>query len=454
MLDGRLASSRVYGAICAALGVIHPAGAETPPEDCEHRWQIPADVRSMGATQSVAMEPAEGCGTGPSPGAEILAAALMDMAAPVAVGVDIFDCRYVGGSTSTWSLHAEGRAIDIDIRTDPGAYGGANNLEGDLLANWLVENAHALGIMKVVWDRTSWRANGSAPSGECSTGVNPHHDHIHVELSWAAADALTPWFFGAPTTSLSGRRDGHDLVVIDQDNELNQTGDHRVEVPADFRWSDNVSGAWANGYAVGPTATHGEPVRFWFREAQPRCYRVDAWWTDAPDRAHATFVAHDARGTLLGSSVNDQSLGGDHWNTLGTWRFTTGWNHVDLQRSGPEDAWLVADALRLVPAPCPMSMDTPRLAAGEAALLTARDVQGPHVWFMGSITPGETEVPGCPGLTVPMARAHPIARGRTDGAGTASAAMWVPVLLAGERVRLAAVDTESCVVTTADVQIP
>ena len=105
-------------------------------------------------------------------------------------GVQIYNCRTVRGGRSN-SVHGDGRAVDIFIPTLPG--GVADNAKGDRIANWLVDNAAEIGIQYVIWDQSSFRGNRQ-PQSQCYTGSHPHNDHIHIELTWAAARSETPFF--------------------------------------------------------------------------------------------------------------------------------------------------------------------------------------------------------------------------------------------------------------------
>jgi hypothetical protein len=82
------------------------------------------------------------------------------------------------------SLHAVGRAADVMVPQLAGPHGLA-------LANWLVENAQALGVQLVIWDHSVWQGSRDAahrltPYG----GANPHTDHVHVELTAAPGAAF------------------------------------------------------------------------------------------------------------------------------------------------------------------------------------------------------------------------------------------------------------------------
>ncbi|MEE2787097.1 MAG: hypothetical protein VX589_07130 [Myxococcota bacterium] len=103
--------------------------------------------------------------------------------------VEIYNCRPIRGGQA-YSVHSEGRAIDIYI---PKENGRANNRLGDQIANWIAANAAYVGIQYIIWDRTSWQGSRASQS-RCYTGQHPHDDHIHVELTRAASRAETAFF--------------------------------------------------------------------------------------------------------------------------------------------------------------------------------------------------------------------------------------------------------------------
>lgn len=161
---------------------------------CESRWNT---MRSVPSALNIAYSGAQSeCSGRAQSGAVTLGnfvrdnfGAYMDLDV-LGRGVQIYNCRTVRGGRSN-SIHGDGRAVDIFIPTLPG--GVADNAKGDRIANWLVDNAAAIGIQYVIWDRGSFRGNRQ-PQSKCYTGSHPHNDHIHVELTWAAARSETPFF--------------------------------------------------------------------------------------------------------------------------------------------------------------------------------------------------------------------------------------------------------------------
>ena len=160
---------------------------------CQQRWQAPTvpSARSVGHSSA-----RHQCSGRAQSGAIKFGAFIrnhfgngMDLRVP-GDGIQIYNCRSVRGGRSR-SVHGDGRAVDIFIPTLPG--GVADNAKGDPIANWLATNAEFIGIQYIIWDRTSFKSNRGEQS-KCYSGTHPHNDHIHVELTWAAAREDTPFF--------------------------------------------------------------------------------------------------------------------------------------------------------------------------------------------------------------------------------------------------------------------
>lgn len=133
----------------------------------------------------VAHEGAKECTGGPSAGAAALLAWLQCNSAPPGRSLGIYNCRSVRGS-STKSLHGEGRALDWGL---PLAPDGTGTDHGRELVDLLGAHAHLLGLQCVIYDRRIWSRR--SPEGREYGGASPHYDHLHIELSRAAARDLT-----------------------------------------------------------------------------------------------------------------------------------------------------------------------------------------------------------------------------------------------------------------------
>ena len=202
---------------CANLEIEEAAPTDKNNE-CSSRWQPNS---SQNQSYGVPIQEASYCRSGPQRGAVELGnffrsafSPLMDLKVP-GDGVQIFNCRSVRGGSSL-SLHGEGRAIDLFI---PVMNGRADSSKGDLIANWLASNAQYLGIQRLIWNRTIWTAPTSTPTHRCYTG-DPHINHIHLELTWEAANRQSLYFTQGqegltPFPSIPNRWIGDECNTVD-----------------------------------------------------------------------------------------------------------------------------------------------------------------------------------------------------------------------------------------------
>lgn len=125
---------------------------------------------------------ARSCTSGPQPGAwgamDYYLSAYSDDGG---VNTGIYNCRSVRGGSTT-SLHGEGRAADFGVRPYRARYGTA-------LANALVAFSDELGIQCVIWNRRIWSCQYPHSGWRHYSGTASHTDHIHVEFTWARANA-------------------------------------------------------------------------------------------------------------------------------------------------------------------------------------------------------------------------------------------------------------------------
>lgn len=66
---------------------------------------------------------------------------------------------------------------------------GQAHPSGDDILRRLGAQGNALGIQTIIWNRKIYSRR--SPSGRVYTGVNPHVDHLHIELNRAAGENLT-----------------------------------------------------------------------------------------------------------------------------------------------------------------------------------------------------------------------------------------------------------------------
>ncbi len=159
-------------------------------------WALPASTKAIGDTQYVAYTGAGAWNGGRNCGGGLLAGTreVGDYVKANFAGVTSYGgyaCRRNTANSAELSVHGTGRAIDIMI---PTVGGTADNARGDLIANFLVENAENMGVQFIIWDRSSWGASRTTSKLRAYTGPVPHIDHIHVELSPQGARRETAWF--------------------------------------------------------------------------------------------------------------------------------------------------------------------------------------------------------------------------------------------------------------------
>lgn len=163
------------------------------------RYIPPPEVEAAGAAQAgnIVYDDADQCiGTGNPllPGTDRLARFLRQNFSGAGSYSDSVYCRQIVGGRSL-STHATGRAIDLFI---PTIGGEADNTAGDPIANYLIQNATALGVQYFIWDRTQWNTQRGYSEDYCrgrcwehGGSKHPHHDHLHIELSKYAARNLS-----------------------------------------------------------------------------------------------------------------------------------------------------------------------------------------------------------------------------------------------------------------------
>jgi MYXO-CTERM domain-containing protein len=155
-------------------------------------WKLPASVRAAGALVRLEYDGAplwrngRECTGQLRPGARALGDYIEDAFDQV-VRIEGYACRPNTADERFTSVHGIGRAIDIRV---PVKSGGADPAAGDPIANWLVLHAAQLGVQRIIWNRTIWRADGTNESRY--SGKHPHHDHVHAELTEETAAALPP----------------------------------------------------------------------------------------------------------------------------------------------------------------------------------------------------------------------------------------------------------------------
>lgn len=108
----------------------------------------------------------------------------------------IYNCRRIRGSATAYSIHAEGRAVDLKANADlPREHDLAERY-----VHFLIANAEKLQIQMIIWNRRSWR---DSRGWRGYNGASPHTDHAHVEQNRTGAaqvtKALLDELWGQPT---------------------------------------------------------------------------------------------------------------------------------------------------------------------------------------------------------------------------------------------------------------
>ncbi len=166
------------------------------PSISSEKWVLPADVRAAGEAQFVRYDSpppwanGRNCSGTFTPGAAELGTYIR-RTFPGVDSVGGYACRFNSATPSETSVHGVGRALDIMIREIDHQ---ANSAVGDPIANWLVQNASAIGIQFVIWNRIKWNGSRSGRKDGNYAGPSPHTNHIHTELNLDGARRLTPWF--------------------------------------------------------------------------------------------------------------------------------------------------------------------------------------------------------------------------------------------------------------------
>jgi FG-GAP-like repeat len=160
-------------------------------------WNPPPDVRAIGAQWNIPYDGAplwngpSSCGGNFFPGTRELGDYLRATFPGSISHYEGYSCRQNTNDARYVSVHGTGRALDVFI---PLSGGAADNTKGDIVANWLIVNAQAIGVQYIIWDVSDWSGAHGGDKMGAYNGPNRHIDHIHVELTHAGAARQTPWF--------------------------------------------------------------------------------------------------------------------------------------------------------------------------------------------------------------------------------------------------------------------
>jgi hypothetical protein len=173
------------------------------------RWKMTPDVSELSRDTRVAINdsPAgahrdSNCTGTFTAGAQVLADYIEKNFDGV-VSMGGYNCRPINHDPRrSTSIHGLGRALDIHVTCETCE---APNGIGDPIAHWLIANAEAIGVQRIIWDNSSWKAVGYEHTVEYGGGgLHDHNDHLHVEINLEAARMDTPWYEGG----------GHELPPV------------------------------------------------------------------------------------------------------------------------------------------------------------------------------------------------------------------------------------------------
>ncbi|MBX3182571.1 MAG: hypothetical protein KIT72_19755 [Polyangiaceae bacterium] len=317
-------------------------------------WQIPAETLARGDTQYVAYTGAPawnggaGCSGGMTSGNQILREYLYAHF-PQIGSIGGYSCRQNTANPSQTSVHGTGRALDIMIPV-VGSPNDADNDAGDPIGNWLIENAEAIGIQFIIWDRWTWNASRAAGAkSRAYTGPNPHIDHLHVELSLAASQNTTNWFeavVAPPGTPDCDPIPAEGGIIDERDSCFLAFGPTTYWRSEQVGYDDTL--LWTNAYDSDTPSNWG---RWNLDLAAAGRYEVSVY-IDSRFGVHTETqyaVAHAA--TETGVVLNQGTASG--WVSLGEFDFAAGpGQHVSVFDTAVQpdaDQHIVADALRLLP---------------------------------------------------------------------------------------------------------
>lgn len=373
-----------FGPFLAALvasGCVSDVEDHRAPIAHAGAWDIPAETAAIGDTMYVENTQAgpwvgeDGCSGSLTAGARELRDWLR-VAFPQISSIGGYACRVIAG-TSTMSVHGTGRALDIMI---PMHGGDADNDLGDPIGNWLIEHAEEIGVQYIIWDRWTW--NGARAPGakeRAYTGVNPHVDHLHVELSVEGGAMGTPWFSGPRTLpAVECPALPSDGGIVDETSDC-----FRAFGPSAY-WRSVSAGhggslLWTNAWQ---SATPSNWARWHLTPSMPGRYTVEIY-------AEPAYAVHRATRYAVRHAGVDHELavdlaGASGWVALGEFDFDGGGaEHVSVYDNSPTavpaDQHVPADAVRLTPVVDPEPEPEPEPGPRTIRLVEAVSTHIPHI---------------------------------------------------------------------------
>ena len=202
-----IARTRTWGVALAAALVLGLTGASAAQavdiQPALHPAQLdPASVIPWGipGADPLRTDAADHCSGGPSAGAQNLLA-FLEYWWPRGESDGIYNCRTIG-STSSYSLHAEGRAVDfhLDVNND------GDLAAGQAIRKWFIADdssgvhyamARRFGVQEIIFNKHIWTAARASEGWrvyDVPPGGDAHYTHIHIGINRPAANQnRTAW---------------------------------------------------------------------------------------------------------------------------------------------------------------------------------------------------------------------------------------------------------------------
>lgn len=246
------------------------------------------------------------------------------------------------------------RNSDVKSEQRRGAHDGTNtNSFGFNVMGYYhppYNNTFTTASRDAMWDLIAWRMpNGWSPYGSGtynSKTVGYVAGHRNVKSTACPGDGV----YALIGTNYSGGTARNEI-----DDRINPTV---TSVTVDNSHSGfSASGNWGvatwasdkygSNYAYRDTASLSDPASWTGNLPNSGSWRVDAWWTQASNRAtSAPYIVHHSGGSTV---VNrDQTGNGGKWNSLGTYSFSSGNQDVQLSCWTSSGDVVIADAVRWV----------------------------------------------------------------------------------------------------------
>jgi hypothetical protein len=139
-------------------------------------------------------------------------------------------------------------------------------------------------------------------------------------------------------------------IVVDQHVVVDDTDALRTRHEGAWERSHEILGYYGVGYQAAAPGQDAATFRWQLGVPEDGAYRLQASWTEAPDRATQAVYRLTQAGQTLGEATTDQQVPGGQWKTLLDAPLVANIPCV-VELAGAADGVVVADAIRLVLGP-------------------------------------------------------------------------------------------------------